>query len=117
MSRYRRRTDKNQKVLVDILREVGFTISLTHTLGRGFPDLVVGGMRRDIWEPIIVLVEVKSEDGTLTPEEEEFFSQWAGYPVYCIKTPGELVVDAFGWEPGDGWSLDDAYNARLNADL
>lgn len=113
MTKYRRKTDRNQKALVETLREVGFLVALTHTLGQGFPDVVVGGMRRDLWEPFIVLVEIKDEGGKLTEDEQQFFEQWAGFPVYCVTTPGQLVVQAFGWEPGDGKSLDDGYRARL----
>jgi Holliday junction resolvase len=79
--------DANQKQIVRELRAAGFTVRHTHTIGKGFPDLVVGknGMN--------LLVEVKRAGKTLTADEREFFETWQGHVI--IATCAEDVVDTF----------------------
>lgn len=40
--RRRARVDDNQAEIVKVLRQLGATVRPTHTVGDGFPDLVVG---------------------------------------------------------------------------
>lgn len=71
------KVDSNQGAIVAALRAVGATVVPTHTIGRGFPDLVVGFRDKNF------LLEVK--DGgkppsarKLTPDEAAFFDEWRG---------------------------------------
>jgi len=71
------RVDRNQKEIVDALRKIGCSVACTHTIGQGFPDIVVGAHGQNF------LVEIK--DGLLspskkelTPDEEKFHSLWRG---------------------------------------
>lgn len=71
------RVDDNQGEIVATLRELGATVRPTHTIGKGFPDLVVG------WRGRNYLVEVK--DGSkrpsaqeLTDDERRFHQTWKG---------------------------------------
>lgn len=75
--RLRARVDANQKRIVDMFRAMGWSVAHTHTLGQGFPDLVVGFAGRNY------LVEIK--DGSkppsarrLTADEEKFQAAWRG---------------------------------------
>lgn len=72
-----KRVDTNQPEIVNALRKVGATVAPTHTLGRGFPDLVVG------FRGYNYLLEIK--DGSkppskrkLTPDELKWHEEWNG---------------------------------------
>ena len=89
------RVDGNQREIVQAFRQVGCSVALTHELGDGFPDLVIGkadrnGRRRAL------LVEIK--DGSLppskralTPEEAEFHAQWRG-PIAIVHSVEEALA-------------------------
>jgi Holliday junction resolvase len=77
MPKYNAKVDSNQPEIVKAFRNLGFSVFLTHTLGRGFPDIVVGKQGRTF------IIEIK--DGAkseskrkLTPAEQEFKDNWRG---------------------------------------
>lgn len=87
-----RRTDRNQKEMVELLRDLGLSVRVTSDLGKGFPDLTVGYNDRTY------LVELK--DGSkppscrkLTTDEQEFFDNWKGHAC-VIETINEAIVFA-----------------------
>lgn len=112
MGRYRRRTDKNQAPLMDILRELGFAVQDIHEVGGGCPDMFVGGNHRHKG-PFIVVIEVKTKDGSLTPDEEDFFGRWYGLPAIVATKPSE-ILEWFGWSLEEGEEIDRAYRKRIN---
>lgn len=67
-----KRTDQNQAPLVRELRDLGFSVADLHLVGRGVPDLAVGGLNRRTWQRETHLVEVKNGQGALTEREAEF---------------------------------------------
>ena len=81
--------DANQAEIVQALRKVGVTVSVTSAVGNGFPDLVC------LFRGRLLLVEVK--DGSkppsaqrLTESEREFAA--AFQPVYRVVTsPCEAI--------------------------
>jgi Holliday junction resolvase len=73
----RARVDSNQKEIVAALRKCGYSVYCTHTVGKGFPDLVIGAKNRNF------LFEVKDGKKTksqkkLTEKENDFFQSWNG---------------------------------------
>ena len=78
-----KKVDANQKELMTKLRLItGITVATTHTIGKGFPDIVIG------YKGINYLVEIK--DGTkppsqrkLTKDEVSFHSNWTGQVQIC----------------------------------
>jgi hypothetical protein len=75
--KYAAKADRNQPEIVSALRGIGAKVIATHTIGQGFPDLVVSYGGRTM------LLEIK--DGTkppsarkLTPAQEEFHAAWTG---------------------------------------
>lgn len=79
-----KRVDRNQSQIVAALREVGATVTPTHMVGRGYPDISVGFRGNNY------LIEIKSPRGKLTPDEIRWHDEWRGQ-VAIVRT----VDDAF----------------------
>ena len=78
-----KKTDSNHKELMDMIRKIPNTsVFSTHTLGKGFPDIVIG------YKGMNYLVEIK--DGNkpksaqkLTVDEIKFHEHWKGQIITC----------------------------------
>tara|TARA_R110002012_G_scaffold14850_3_gene60494 strand:+ start:2332 stop:2616 length:285 start_codon:yes stop_codon:yes gene_type:complete len=86
------RTDANHTQIVKELRQLGFSVESTASLGRGFPDLAVGKHGKTL------LVEVKDPDKPpsarkLTSDEVRFFNTFGGAAIVAMTT--EEIVDWF----------------------
>jgi len=81
-----KRIDLNQPTIVAELRQMGFPVCITSDLGKGFPDLVVGGFGT------VFLFEVKNpeEKWTLTEKEQDFHDLWQGM-VHIIQTTEDAI--------------------------
>lgn len=100
------KTDDNQRSIVDYARNIGFTVTPTHQMGRGFPDLVLGMFG------LTFLAEIK--DGKkkpsaqkLTGDEQEWHDDWRGH-ICVIK------------EDKDVWALREyavALSARISGNF
>ena len=79
----KRRVDDNQNSIVKALRFIpGMSIALTHIIGDGFPDMIIG------YNGINYLIELK--DGNkppsqrkLTPDEIKWHEKWEGQVNVC----------------------------------
>ncbi len=69
MSRYARRVDANQSVIVAALRQVGCEVTVMSAAGHGMSDLVVtrAGLN--------YLIETKTAKGKLTPAQIKFHAK------------------------------------------
>ncbi len=89
------RIDANQPEIVQALRDVGASVSVTSMVGKGFPDIVVGYRGQNY------LIEIK--DGSkppsqrkLTPDEQEWHALWRGTVHIANKTDEALkIIGAF----------------------
>jgi hypothetical protein len=79
------KVDSNQTEIVNTLRQLGCSVTVTSTIGKGFPDLVVGISGRTF------LVEVKSKKGTYTSDQLAFVSSWKGN-YYTVRTREDCVA-------------------------
>jgi hypothetical protein len=85
-----RRTDANHKEIVDAIRKIpSLSVFSTHTIGKGFPDIVIG------YKGINYLVEIKDGAKTksqkkLTEDEIRFHQSWFGQIIVC-----ECVQDVY----------------------
>ena len=84
------KVDANQKAIVRALRQLGFKVAHTHTLGKGVPDILVGGWRGD-GKPALLWCEIKTAKGELTPDEAAFHKRWAGLPVVIVREVGDVL--------------------------
>lgn len=82
--RLRAKRDANEAAIVDVLEAMG--CSVDRLSGKGTPDLAVGFGGRHL-----VLIEVKSAKGRLTPDQERWRQQWNGPPPAVVRSPDEAV--------------------------
>lgn len=87
--RRKARVDKNQKQIVDALRRCGASVFPTHTVGGGFPDIVVG------FQGVNYLVEIKDGEKIpskrkLTPDEVDFHDTWRGR-VWVVESVDDAL--------------------------
>lgn len=71
------RVDKNQKSIVEELRQRGVTVFPTHMVGQGFPDIVCG-YRKCNFMFEIKNPEMPPSDRQLTAAEKIFHFEWRG---------------------------------------
>jgi len=89
-----RRTDANHKSIIDLCRQIpNISVFSTHTIGKGFPDIVVGYKGKNY------LFEIKDNKKTasqkkLTPDEVKFHSSWHGQ-VLIIETIEDIIKCIF----------------------
>lgn len=74
---YAKRTDANQKEIVDALRRIGASVYVTSHVGKNFPDLVVGFRNRNF------LFEIKAGHAShakqkLSEGQLNFMQTWHG---------------------------------------
>lgn len=79
-----RRTDNNQKQITKDLIKAGVSVRSLHKVGKGIPDLLCG------FRGITKIIEIKTEDGELTPDQKEFIENWNGQ--YAIAKNSEEAI-------------------------
>lgn len=84
--RYIAKVDSNQREIVEALRAMGASVYLTHQVGSGFPDIVVG------YRGMTILLEIKSEKGKMKPDEVEFFQKWKGCAFVVYSAEEAIMV-------------------------
>ena len=81
------RTDANQAEIVKALRKVGCAV---YVIGKPVDLLVCGGMPKRT-----VLIEVKTEEGTRTQEQKDFWDVWPG-ELHEARTPEDAIRAMLG---------------------
>jgi hypothetical protein len=82
----KRRVDSDQRAVIARLEEMGFSVLNLSAVGRGCPDLLVGKDGRNF------LLEIKSENGTLTPAQVEFHENWLGHcEIIKLESLGDFL--------------------------
>jgi hypothetical protein len=79
------RVDGNQQEIVDALLKAGRSVFIASSIGRGFPDLVVGHDGKTY------LLEVKTEKGKKTPHQDMFVAYWRGSEVHIVRSPEDAI--------------------------
>lgn len=89
MPKFAANIDANQPAIVGALRAVGASVTHTHMVGRGFPDIVCG------FRGLTFLLEIK--DGSkppsrrkLTEVEREWHAAWRGH-VAVVENEAEAL--------------------------
>ena len=77
---YAKRTDQNQREIMDAFRAMGAQVFDLSRVGKGIPDLLVA------WRGHTLLVEVKSSEKALyTKDQLTFIAAWQGGPLARIN--------------------------------
>lgn len=79
------RVDAIQREVVDALRSVGASVEILSDVGNGVPDLLVGIFGRNL------LMECKSEDGNLSPDQEEWIDSWKGSHPAVVRSAEDAL--------------------------
>lgn len=81
-----KRVDKNQKEIVEFLRNLGFSVEYTYQIGKGFPDFIIG------FNGVFTIpVELKSKGGKLTDDEKNFHGRYKGYIITAYNLEDILL--------------------------
>jgi len=93
------KADANQSELADALRQLGFVVFDVHDLAHLGCDLLVIGMHRRWLLPMVLMVEVKAEGGTLTDGEkavrDELRERYGDDAPWIVARKAEDVLDWF----------------------
>lgn len=85
-----RKADNNQSELVKQMRKIpGVKVAHTHTVGKGFPDVVIS------FRGTNYLLEIKDPSKPksarkLTPDEERFHGEWTG-SIHIVETLNDVL--------------------------
>ena len=85
------KTDGNQTEIIEALRAAGYYVFDCSRMGRGFPDLLVNSYAR------VVLMEVKTDGGRLTPAEAKFHAEYKG-ELYIVRSVEDALIAMGKWE-------------------
>lgn len=77
--------DTSQEPIVKALRKIGASVQVTSSVGKGFPDLVVG------WRGKTFLLECKTDKDKLNQLQQDWHAAWAGH-VVVVRTPEEAQL-------------------------
>jgi len=84
-----KRVDANQGEIVKALRKCGCRVQSLAMVGKGCPDLLVA------WVGKLFLLEVKSNTGKLTPDQEAWHDEWCGMvDVVCSVADALKAIGA-----------------------
>ncbi len=68
--RKRAKVDLNQVEIVAAIRKVGGKVLHLHQIGGGCADILVK------YHGVLLLMEIKSKGGRMTPDEQAFYNEW-----------------------------------------
>lgn len=88
------RVDGNQSDLVRALTSAHWSVQTLAAVGGGVPDLLCGGNMPCVWcrrpNRSNLLIEAKTGNGTLTPDQERWHRDWRGQ-VAIARTMEEAL--------------------------
>ena len=87
---HHKRTDKNQKSIVEALRKIGCSVFVLSDAGQGLPDLLIGV------EHFTLLLEVKNKENWygkkgLSETQNEFSINWKGGLLLVVYDAEDAV--------------------------
>lgn len=85
----RHRSDDNQDEIVTAAEQAFCSVMKLSQVGNGCPDLLLG--RKGKRGPENILVEVKRDNGELTPEQVRFHRDWRGQKA-IVRSVDDLLA-------------------------
>jgi hypothetical protein len=86
------RTDANHTEIAGYLRQLRAQFVDTHHAGKGFPDFIMRQRRTGR----LVGLEVKTEDGKLSPAQIKFREEYPWFPIIEVRNGTEVVEAVIG---------------------
>ena len=85
------RVDANQSDIIRAAEQLGCTVQPLYQVGAGCPDALIGYASKR--GRVNLLIEIKADDGKLTPEQIRFHREWRGQVaiVRCVKDLLDLL--------------------------
>lgn len=84
--------DTTQNEIVKAFREMGASVGILSAVGKGMTDLVIG------YRGLNVLIECKTGNKGLTPDQEKFHANWKGDVRICRNTDDAIgIIDSLNW--------------------
>ncbi len=83
------RTDANHREIVDTYEALLCRVIDTHAVGGGFGDIVCRIPTNR--GPVVHIVEIKTADGELRPNQERFAREW-GSVVVCVRNREDVIA-------------------------
>jgi len=82
------KVDESQQGCVAVARGIGAFVFLTHQVGKGFPDAVIG------YRGNLYLIEFKTGKGKLEEDQAEFAQKMdaVGVTVHVVRNPNEMLA-------------------------
>ena len=82
------KVDDSQQGCVAVARGIGAFVFLTHQVGKGFPDAVIG------YRGKLYLVEFKTDKAKLEEDQVQFAQKMdaVGITVHVIRNPNEMLA-------------------------
>jgi len=92
MTRHAKRTDENQKAIVNELRSYGFEVKVTSHIGHGTPDILIAKDRKAMG----IEIKVKGKRKDLTDDEITMMSWWESLGMkYVVAETAQEVIEEF----------------------
>jgi hypothetical protein len=88
--RHAAKVDGNQREFVEHLRACGLSVSHTHMIGRGFPDILVGGIGRHGLACLPVEIKMPGHENHLTEDEKVWHLDWRGAAM-VTSNPNDVL--------------------------
>jgi hypothetical protein len=82
--RWAQKPDSNQSDVVQALEKIGCSVFSLHRVGDSIPDLLVG------YRGLTMLLEVKTERGKLSKEQERWHREWKGHTC-VVRSPTDAI--------------------------
>jgi len=89
--KFHKRTDKNQKSIVEALRKIGCSVYVLSDSGKGLPDLLIGV------DNLNILIECKTKDNWygkkgLSKTQSEFAVNWKGGLILVVYDVEDAII-------------------------
>lgn len=84
------RQDANSAELDELYRAAGCSVQSLGQVKKGCPDRLIGVPARGPFEARNMLVEYKTEVGSLTSDEEKWLAAWRGEPVVIVRNAADV---------------------------
>ena len=83
------KVDQNQHPILQAAEQMGCTVVSLAQVGKGCPDALIG--HASPRGRVNILIEIKADKGTLTPEQVRFHREWRGQ-VAVVRCVNDLLA-------------------------